>query len=153
MAGVVVERLPHSCGARRSLNVFQNDDGTYSGWCFSCKTYVHNPYDDKPEGYIPPVGFKKSPEEVEAELKAIQKFKSMAMPDRKLLKESVEHYNIRVSVSEVDGETPTAHYYPYYKGDVLTGYKVRVVEGKKFWSVGDVGDVDLFGWQQAIQSV
>jgi twinkle protein len=152
MAGVVVERLPHECGARRSLNVFQNDDGTYSGWCFSCKTYVPNVYEDKPEGYKPPVGFKKSPEEIEAELKAIQKFKSFAMPDRKLLKDSVEHYEVRVSVSEVDGETPTAHYYPYYKNGELSGYKVRVVDGKKFWSVGDCNNVDLFGWNKAIQS-
>jgi twinkle protein len=152
MAGIVVERLPHNCGARRSLNVFQNDDGTYSGWCFSCKTYVPNVYEDKPEGYKPPVGFKKSAEEIEAELKAIQKFKSFAMPDRKLILDSVSHYNVRVSVSEVDGETPTAHYYPYYKNGELSGYKVRVVEGKKFWSVGDCNDVDLFGWKQAIQS-
>lgn len=152
MAGVVVERLPHHCGARRSLNVFQNDDGTYSGWCFSCKTYVPNVYEDKPADYKPPVGFKKSPEEIEAELKAIQKFKSMAMPDRKLLKDSVEYFEVRVSVSEVDGETPTAHYYPYFKGEELAGYKVRVVEGKKFWSIGDVKNTDLFGWKQAIQS-
>lgn len=149
---VVVERLPHSCGSRRGMNVFQNEDGTYSGWCFSCQTYVPDPYGDKPEGYKPPAGFKKTPEEVKKELEAISKFKTFAIPDRKLSKEALEHFNITMAVSEEDGITPTAHYYPYTKGGVLTGFKVRVVEGKKFWGVGDRKDCELFGWIQAIQS-
>lgn len=149
---VVVERLPHSCGSRRGMNVFQNEDGTYSGWCFSCQTYVPDPYGDKPEGYKPPAGFKKTPEEVKKELEAISKFKTFSIPDRKLSKEALEHFSITMAVSEEDGITPTAHYYPYTKGGVLTGFKVRVVEGKKFWGVGDRKDCELFGWTQAIQS-
>lgn len=152
MSGIVVERLPHSCGARRSLNVFQNEDGTYSGWCFSCKKYVTNPYNDKPEGYAPPIGFKKTQEEIDKEIKGIKAFNSFAITDRGLHKETVEHYGVKVSVSEVDGETPTAHYYPYEIDGNTTGFKVRIVEGKKFWSIGDVGNVSLFGWRNATQS-
>ena len=149
---VVVDRLPHTCGSRRGLNVFQNEDGTYSGWCFSCQTYVHDPYGDKPEGYKPPVGFKKSPEEIKKELDAISKFKTFDLPDRKLTKESLLHYGITISVSEEDGITPVAHYYPYTKGGEVCGYKVRMVDTKKFWGVGDRRDCELFGWIQAIQS-
>lgn len=152
MSGVVVDRIPHSCGSNRGLNIFQNEGGEYSGWCFSCKTYVHDPYHDKPKDYKPPIGFKKSPEEIQKELEAIDSFKSFAMPDRKLRKETVEYFDVRCSVSQVDGETPIAHYYPYTKNEELVGFKVRIVEGKKFWGIGNTLDVELFGWAQAIQT-
>ena len=152
MSGSVVERLPHSCGSRKGLNVFENEDGSYSGFCFSCSTYIPNPYDDKPEGYKPPAAFKKTAEEIEAELKAISTYKSFDLPERKLKKATLEYFNIKVGVSEEDGVTPETHYYPYYRGDVLTGYKVRHVETKRFWSMGTTKDVDLFGWKQAIGS-
>ena len=113
MSGSVVERLPHSCGSRKGLNVFENEDGSYSGFCFSCSTYIPNPYDDKPEGYKPPAAFKKTPEEIEAELKAISTYKSFDLPDRKLKKATLEYFNIKVGVSEEDGVTPETHYYTY----------------------------------------
>lgn len=55
-------------------------------------------------------------------------------------------------MSEVDGTTPTLHYYPYLKGADVVGYKVRLIQDKRMWSVGDQKDVDLFGWNQAIQA-
>lgn len=152
MSSAVVDRLPHECGSRKALNVFQNEDGTYSGWCFSCKTYVPNPYGDKPEGYIPPAGFKKSPEEIQKELDAISKFKCVALPDRKISKDSLAYFGITISVSEEDGETPVAHYYPYTKEGKQASYKVRLIESKKFWGVGDRKDNDLFGWVQACRA-
>ena len=150
MSSEVVDRLPHSCGSRRGLNVFHNEDGTYSGWCFSCKTYVPDPYGDKPADYKPPAGFKKSPEEVAKEIEAISKFKSFALKDRGLSKETCEYFGIVCSVSEENGEDIVAHYYPYTRNGELSAYKVRMVESKKFWGVGSVKNVELFGWQQAI---
>jgi twinkle protein len=150
MSGIVVDRQPHDCGSKRGLNIFENEDGTFSGWCFSCKKYVPNPYEDKPAGYKPPQGFRKTPEEIQQELRAITGFRSFALPDRKIKEETVSYFGVRISVSEVDGVTPTAHYYPYYKQDDLKGYKVRLVDSKKFWGIGETKDVDLFGWQQAI---
>lgn len=148
----VVERLPHSCGSKRGLNIFANPDGTYSGFCFACSTYVPDPYKDKPDGYKPPAGFKKSAEEIEAEIRAINKFQTLALPDRKLKKETLDHFNVRCAVSEENGEDITAHYYPYTNDGELVAYKVRIVKDKKFWSVGSVKNVDLFGWEQAIAS-
>lgn len=150
MSSEVVDRLPHSCGSRRGLNVFHNEDGTYSGWCFSCKTYVPDPYGDKPADYKPPAGFKKSPEEIAKEIEAISKFKSFALKDRGLSKETCEYFGIVCSVSEENGEDIVAHYYPYTRNGELSAYKVRMVESKKFWGVGSVKNVELFGWQQAI---
>jgi len=153
MSGNVVDRQPHSCGSRRGLNIFSNDDGTYSGFCFACKTYVANPYSEKEEGYKPPVGFKKTPEEIQQELKAISSFKSFPLVDRKLKKETLEYFGTRVSVSEEDGETPLTHYYPYYNSDdALCGYKCRLVAGKKFWNLGDIKEAVFFGWPQAVKT-
>lgn len=152
MSGEVVERLPHSCGTRRGLNVFKNPDGTYSGWCFQCKKYIPNPYEDKPADYKPPVGFKKTQEEVDKELNAIAHFKSFPLADRGISKETCEYFGIVSSVSEEDGETIQAHYYPYYREGALSAYKVRMVKDKKFWAIPSLIDVELFGWQQAIRT-
>ena len=53
-------------------------------------------------------------------------------------------------MSEQDGVTPVTHYYPYYKGDKLIGYKVRLIENKRMWAIGSTKGADLFGWQQAV---
>ncbi|HET8689272.1 MAG TPA: toprim domain-containing protein [Methanosarcina sp.] len=152
MTGVVVDRLPHVCGTRRGLNVFQNEDGTYSGWCFSCKSYVVNPYEDQPADFKPPQGFKKTPEEIAQELKAIGNFPSKALTDRKLSKETLEHFQVRVAVSEENGEDITAHYYPYTNDDEVVAYKCRIVEGKKFWFIGEPKSIKPFGWNEATKS-
>ena len=152
MSGTVVEVIPCQCGSKRGNNVFQQADGTYDSFCFACKTYNHDPYKDRPVNYTPPQGFKKTKEEVDRELKAIDGFKSFDLRDRKLRKSTLEYFGTRVSVSEVDGETPVAHYYPYRNGENLVGYKCRIVEGKKFWCIGSLKEADFFGWKQAIQT-
>lgn len=144
-----VEKLPHKCGSQNGLQVFQEDNGSYTGFCFSCGKYEENPYGDKPKGYKPAI-FVKTQEQIDAELLEIQDFKTVALPDRKLRKDSLEYFDVKIGLSETDGETPSIHYYPYSKGGVLRGYKVRLIEGKKFWAVGTIKDVDLFGWDKAI---
>lgn len=149
--GKCVEKLPHSCGSRRGLQVFQKGDGSYDGFCFSCGTVVTDPYKDKPEGYKPAYN-PKTDEEIQEEIDEVKEFQTVALKDRGLSKESLEHFGIKIGLSEVDGVTPTSHFYPYYKGDELKGFKCRVIEGKKFFSIGSVKDVDLFGWHQAVLS-
>lgn len=149
--GKCVEKLPHSCGSRRGLQVFQKEDGSYDGFCFSCGTAVPDPYKDKPEGYKPAYN-PKTDEEIQEEIDEVKEFQTVALKDRGLSKESLEHFGIKIGLSEVDGVTPTSHFYPYYKGDELKGFKCRVIEGKKFFSIGRVKDVDLFGWHQAVLS-
>ena len=151
MAGSCVEKLPHSCGSRDGLQVFEDKKGEYTGYCFSCGVYVNDPYKDKPNDYRPPPFKKKSPEEVQAEIEEITFYKTVALPDRKLRKESLEYFDIKIGVSEVDGETPIIHYYPYHKDGELVGYKARWIENKKIWGIGNTSDVDLFGWDQAIK--
>jgi twinkle protein len=144
-----VEKLPHSCGSSDGLQVFRDNDGKYTGYCFSCGTYVPSPYSDKPEGYTPKIAIK-SPEQIAQEIEAITHYRAHDLPDRKLKKASLEYFGVKVGVSEVDGETPELHYYPYKKSGQLVAYKVRLIKNKKFWAVGSTKDVDFFGWEQAI---
>ena len=150
MSTVCVEKLPHSCGADRALQVFEQD-GKYTGYCFSCGTYVPDPYNDKPEGYAPKIA-RKSKEEILREIKEIQDYPVVALLDRKLKVSSLEYFGIRIGVSQEDGATPKLHYYPYTDEGSLVGYKVRLIENKKMWSMGECKQVDLFGWDQAVSA-
>lgn len=145
-----IEKLPHNCGSGNGLQVFE-DNGEYTGFCFACNTYVPDPYEDKPKGYKPQK-IKKSKEEIQKEINSIADYKTVALPERKLKKDSLEYFGVKIGLSEQDGTTPVTHYYPYYKEGELKAYKVRLIADKRMWSLGDQGDVDLFGWEQAVEA-
>ena len=148
--GQCIEKIAHDCGSRRGLQVFLQDDGTVSGYCFSCFSYVANPYgDDKPKGYRPEVKVK-TQEEIDKEIAELQEYPCSTLHDRMLNKSSLEYFGIKVGVSETDGATPTSHHYPYYKDGVLRAYKNRIIETKSMWTTGEMKGVDLFGWEQAV---
>lgn len=153
--GICVEKLPHhtdNCNSSNGLQVFQKEDGSYSGWCFACSTYVPNPYNDKVKPFSKVV-IRRSQKEIDKELNEIEStYPILDLPERKLRRESLDHFGIKIGVSEVDGTTPTLHYYPYYKDGVLVAYKVRIIENKVMWSVGNQSNVDLFGWNEAIKA-
>jgi twinkle protein len=149
--GKCIEKIKHSCGSY-ALQVFEKDGGGYDGFCFACGRYEPNPYHDKPEGYKPHA-ILKTPEQIEAEMVEVSQFQTLALPDRKLRKESLEYFGVKIGVSEEDGETPVTHYYPYYNQEgVLTGYKVRLIHDKRMWAIGTTKGVTFFGWQQAVQA-
>ena len=147
-----VTKLSHSCGARTALQVFSDEEGNLSGYCFSCGTYVADPlgkgktYDDIPEKQR----LGKTKEEVAAEMEVIANCKAIDLPDRKLRSSILDYYGIKIGMSEQDGKTPMFHFYPYYKDGELVAYKVRHIETKNMWTIGNQRDVDLFGWQQAV---
>lgn len=147
-----VEKLPHKCGSRNGLQVFLKDNGTYDGFCFACGKAEPNPYQDKPEGYKPQVVFK-SPEEIQEEIEEINTYKTFTLEDRKLKKEYLEYFGVKIGVSEQDGHTPISHYYPYRneRGDLI-GYKARIIEGKKMFAIGSTKGATFFGWDKAIQA-
>lgn len=145
-----VEKLPHKCGSSDGLQVFKDNKGEYDGYCFSCGTYVPDPYMDKPAGYKP-AGFVKSPEQVAEELSEIAAYQVVDLPERKLRAESLAYFGVRIGLSEYDGSTPLFHYYPSCNevGEVQ-GYKVRFVPSKAMWSVGTTKGSKMFGWPQAV---
>jgi len=146
-----IEKLSHSCGSSDGLQVFEQD-GEYSGYCFSCSTYVASPYSDKEEGYKPSVVIK-TPEQIQEEIDDINtSLKPRNLVDRKLMASSLAHFGIRVGVSETDGTTVATHFYPYRSGAKLTGFKCRVVENKKMFAIGTTKGADLFNWANAIKT-
>lgn len=135
------------------MQVFEREDGTVDGYCFACDTYVRNPYgEERKSEDMPRKKFGLSPEETESRLAEISSLGTMDLKDRRLRKVALEYYGIKIGLSEEDGETIAFHHYPYYKDGELSSYKTRLVENKKMWSTGDQRDVDLFGWQQAIET-
>lgn len=149
--GRCVERLPHSCGSRQGLQVFEKEEGVYNGYCFSCGTFVANPYGDKPEGFKP-VFHVKTQEEIEEEIKEIGSCPILGAEDRHLHKAAMQYFGVRTGLSEADGKTPKVRYFPYKKNKNLSSYKAKLIEKKRMWSIGDNKDVDPFGWDLAVSS-
>lgn len=143
-------KLPHDCGSSDALQVFE-EGGNLSGYCFSCGEYVPDPMgegktlDDIPEKQR----LGKTKEEVAAEMKEIATYKVVDLPTRKLRAATLDHYGIKIGMSEQDGKTPYFHYYPYTKDGEVVGYKIRHIKTKRMWTIGNQKDVDLFGWEQA----
>lgn len=147
--GQCVGKMGHACGSRQGLQLFQKEDGNIDGYCFNCKTYVPDPLGDNPQGFKPIMHKVKTPEEIREEIGEIDTYPIKGLPDRKIGKATCEYFGVRVGLDEERGEDVVLHYYPYTKDGDKTAYKVRIVENKRIWSVGDMKDVDLFGWEQA----
>lgn len=157
MAGVCLIKMPHeACGSGDALQVFENDDGTVSGYCFKCHTYVDTPLGEgrtaKSVRDQYPAKLVKSPEEVAEEMGEIAELDSCDLPSRRLRKASLDFFGVKVGFDERDGKTPRLVFFPYTKAGEVVRYKVRLLEQKRMWAVGASKDVDMFGWQQAIGS-
>lgn len=63
--------------------------------------------------------------------------------ERRITKQVAEYFNVR-SIKNSDGVV-THHYYPYTKSGAEVAYKERVVDGKRFRTMGDFKGSDLFG--------
>lgn len=151
MSGQCITKIPHDCGTSDGLQVFDRDDGTVDGFCFPCGKYVRHPYGNEKSTKDLPKPIIKTSEEVLRELEEITSYPVVDIRQKKLRKETLDFFGIKVAVSEADGETPTALYYPYHIGGQLTGYKVKILETKRMWAIGSTRDVDFFGWQQALK--
>ena len=144
-----VEKIVHKACGKNGLQVFQKEGGGYDGWCFICNKYEANPYEDQPPDYKPAFQ-QKSPEEIQNELDEVDEFQTHAITSRKLKKEYLQYFGIKTAVSQEDGETPTATYFPYgdEKGKLI-GYKVRLLSEKRMWAVGTTRGAAMFGWELA----
>lgn len=149
--GQCLLKLPHSCGSRAGLQVFEKEDGTVDGWCYACKTYVAHPFGEpRRADDIPKIErIRRTKEEIEQEIAEVAGYPVVDLVDRRLRAADLDFYGVKIGLSEEDGKTPKFHYYPYYKDGELVAYKVRLIENKRMWSIGDQSDVDLFGWEQA----
>ena len=97
MPGCIEKIECPKCGGH-SLQVFQNDDGGYTGFCFSNCGFDPDPYRDKPPNYKP-VAIRKTKEQIAEDIAEVLEYQFLALPDRKLKKEYLEYYGVRVGVS------------------------------------------------------
>ena len=114
--GTCIDKIGHSCGTTQGLQVFANEEtGKVDGWCFSCGTFVSDPY-GKPvsidEVDLPEP---KSEQQIEEEIADVKGYQCVDLPTRKLRSKVLKDWGVKVSLAEEDGKTPTASYYPITK--------------------------------------
>lgn len=149
--GECVEKLSHSkCGSSDALQVFAEDDGTFNGFCFNCGEFVPDPYGEgEPPKFVP-----RDPAKVQAEVQALKRYPCHDLPARRLRKDVLNRFGVRMEVSQEDGQTPMLVYFPYGDGSNLTGWKASTLnlKPKKMWAVGKTKGCKPFGWTQALKS-
>ena len=151
---ITVQKLPHHCGSRQGLQVFADEEtGKVNGFCFSCKTFVANPYGKEVSINDIELPESKSEKELQEELAEIPGLTTVDTPTRKLRASDLEEYNVKTALSEEDGKTPTHMYFPITKEGKTSGYYVKTLSSPSHqWSIGDVKSGDLFGWDKARSS-
>ncbi|QHJ80967.1 MAG: primase DnaG/twinkle, TOPRIM domain [Caudoviricetes sp.] len=151
---IIVGKTGHSCGSRRGLNLYEEPDGRITGWCFSCKTFEPDPLGGNTMEQAKIERTVKSPEEIQKELEEIAAYPVKGLDDRKIGLGTMNYFGCKVSLDQERQEKVEVHYYPYedINSREVSGYKVRVVEGKKIFSLGSVKNVYPFGWKKALES-
>jgi twinkle protein len=148
MSGNCVARIAcPTCGDENSLQVFE-EDGVRTGYCFqpTCKTYYNtqalSSLPDSDAVYIP-----QEPKDISW----VDGLGTFDHPARGLLRGAYKHFGVKHGLSTSDGKTLTETYYPRRIKHDTTGYKVRLHDPKKFYTVGSVRNADPFGWKEALE--
>ena len=153
MSGIQIDALPHSCGSKKGLKVFVQDTGDVDGYCFSCQTKVPHPYGEERRVEDIPKRREKTQAEIDAEVAEVESYPTVTVPSRRLRASTLEKFNAYTSMSEADGVTPTAIYWPVMKKGVRTGYHVKILDKNcPPFNIGDTRDADLLNWENAKSS-
>lgn len=134
----------------KSLQVWVNEEGGkrfYSGFCFACGVVVPNPLGNNPES-LPEVKIK-TPEEIQEELSDIAACPIFNLEHRAIEPEDWAHARVRLLFSEYDGTTPYALAHGFTKNGQLARWKIKLLNRKIIWSVGDTQDNDPYMWEHA----
>ena len=75
---------------------------------------------------------------------SISSFRSYPISSRGISQEAVDHFNVKMSLSE-DGLRPLSHYYPYTKDGQIVAYKERKLPKEGFYTHGNFKNTELFG--------
>lgn len=137
-----------SCKSSDACQVFEHDNGKHDAYCFACQTYFPMEMEKKPTV----VSIDKAKPMINWDKEYVNSLPTTAIADRKLSKETVEKFNVKVALCEKDGRTIQEHYYPDHKDGKLIGYEIKQVSPKRFTSIGDrKGEFDL--WNQHNTSI
>jgi twinkle protein len=156
MAGSQIDILPHKtdkCNTNSGLKVFVSEDGRVTGYCFACGTYIPDPYGDgrTADGVVWPA--KKTEAQIQAEIAEVETYQTLNVLSRKLKASTLKQFGAYTSLSEQDGVTPTAIYWPVTKNRNKVGYYVKMLSKDIHpYFIGDAKDSDPFGWDEALKS-
>lgn len=126
------------CGSSDGREIY--DDG--HSYCFVCKDYMKDATSTAPDRQMDTPHLTVVGNSFSTSLDDITDYPSYPMGSRKVSRDVVDFFNVRMSVKE-DG-SPEAHYYPYTREGKVVAYKVRQLP-KNFSVVGDFKGVELFG--------
>lgn len=146
-----IEKILCPCEKKsRNLQVFGQEDGSVNSWCYSCETFIADPYGEpKRVSDLPPVKIK-TQKEIDAELAEIDGYQTLDVDQRRIKATTLEYFEAKTSVSEKDGQTVDAIYWPAKINGVLKAYYVKPLwEGGHGYYVGDGKGCDPFGWDLA----
>ena len=133
----IQKNLPCPIEGCLSSDAYAIDDNG-NGYCFSCKG---NTFSNQLT-----LSGDNMTVKVPTDITYIEKYPSVAMPERGITLEIAKKYGVKAEMNESTG-LPEKYFYPYYKDGKISGYKVRYVNEKKFYSVGDISGSNLFGSQ------
>jgi len=133
------------CGSDKGVGVYQREGGEYYGNCFSCQSYISDPFGEGED-----VGMSENEfEEVKLDVKKGEGFKKelerskvTKLLSRGISKEACEKYSVRSVIK--DGKD-IIHLYPRTKGGIIVGHMRRSVGDKSFISTGDTKNLEFFG--------
>lgn len=137
--GEYVKHIPcPSCGSKDNLAVYK-EGGKLNGTCFGCGAY----FPEIGEDMVVASAVK---EETHRDNPLDYPIK--AITSRGISKDVAERYGVRTAYDETTGK-PNSWMFPYYNDNgVITGWKVRRIESKDFFTIGNVKkDTKLFGQQ------
>ena len=137
MGRITIKNQPcDDCGGSDPKQIYE--DG--STFCFSCRKSHPAPKGERELMDFEPTEVNNS--WASSKMKEVHDdYTVRGFKERSIYKQVSEHYGVKVSY-DIDG-TIDAHYYPYYSGNTLAGYKVRTLP-KSFTSIGSVRG-GLFG--------
>lgn len=87
-------------------------------------------------------------EELEAILSEAEELPIMALDSRSIRRDVAERYKVRVGLSQTNREV-NSHFYPKTKDGILTSFKIRNLDPKYFYAIGNGSGCDFFGEEQA----
>lgn len=117
------------CGSSDANAIYQMDDGSFSSNCFSCNK-AHITVD---KDTYKPVRYRATKQEIEEnqemtdirgiKLEDMSTFPSDNLKDRGLTKATLEFFGVKVGMD--DKGSIDSHFYPTFKDNELSGYRVR----------------------------
>lgn len=139
------------CGGDNKQH-FLNGDGTYSAFCYNCNELKDPPYAN---GDAPDVKIK-TPDEIFAEILEVRECEYLDIKTRGIPGAAIKKWGVKQIVSQFDGKTPYAAGFPYTSEGKGKGYKIVPYKpnkkGKKgMFTIGDLTDVDPFGFERAMK--